>query len=191
MPPGIRDDVIFTKKMMRMTYNINEACTILERTPGTLKSLLCGLSDNWSRATEGPETWSPYDVIGHLVHGERTDWVGRMKIILEQGESRAFTPFDRFAQFRDSVGKTLDQLLAEFRELRLKNIAWLQSQDLTEDQLKLQGIHPVFGEVSLSQLLSTWVVHDLDHISQVVRVMARQYEDAVGPWKEFLRILPK
>jgi hypothetical protein len=138
---------------------------------------------------EGPETFSPYDVIGHLIHGEKTDWTARTKMILEYGNSKTFVPWDRFAQFENSKGKTLQQLLNEFALLRKENLAWLGSLDLSEADLAKKGIHPVLGEVTLKNLLATWVVHDLTHIAQITRVMAKQYKEEMGPWPEYFRIL--
>jgi uncharacterized damage-inducible protein DinB len=172
-----------------MNYSLDTALPILERTPAVLSTLLSGLPDEWTRATEGPDTWSPYDVIGHLLHGEHSNWVTRVGAILSQDETRSFAPFDRFAQFRESEGKTLSQLLQEFSAARQKSLNWLREQHISASQLELEGIHPAFGTVTLAQLLATWVVHDLDHITQVVRVMAKQYDNAVGPWKEYLRVL--
>jgi uncharacterized damage-inducible protein DinB len=172
-----------------MQYRLDDALAILERTPRTLNALLRDIPDAWAYATDGPDTWSPYDVVGHLIHGERTDWIGRARIILEQGEARAFDPFDRFAQFRESEGKTMEQLLDEFDTLRRGNVATLQGMELTEQDLDRPGTHPELRRVSLRQLLSTWVAHDLGHIGQVVRTMARQYADQVGPWAAYLRVV--
>jgi hypothetical protein len=172
-----------------MNYSKEQAIEILERTPAVLKSLLANISTDWVMNNEGPETFSPYDVVGHLIHGEKTDWVVRAKIILQHGVSRPFDPYDRFAQFEESKGKNLQQLLKEFEEIRKQNIAWLQSCQLTENDLERKGMHPVLGEVSLRNLLSTWVVHDLTHIAQVTRVMAKQYKDEMGPWPQFFRLL--
>lgn len=172
-----------------MKFSLNLAVEILSRTPATLKSLLTDLPDGWTTGNEGAQTWSPFDIVGHLIHGERTDWIPRAKIILEYGESRPFEPFDRFAQFRDSRGKPLSELLETFAALREQNIRTLQNMHLTEEHLSLKGRHPAFGTVTLRQLLATWVVHDLNHISQTVRVMATQYGDEVGPWIEYLSIL--
>ena len=172
-----------------MNYSKEQAIEILERTPAVLKSLLANISTDWVMNNEGPETFSPYDVVGHLIHGEKTDWVVRAKIILQHGVSRPFDPYDRFAQFEESKGKNLQQLLKEFEEIRKQNIAWLQSCQLTENDLERKGMHPVLGEVSLRNLLSTWVVHDLTHIAQITRVMAKQYKEEMGPWPEFFRIL--
>jgi hypothetical protein len=172
-----------------MNFELAQAIEILSRTPATLNSLLRDLSDPWLVQNEGPDTWSPYDVIGHLIHGEETDWIPRAKIILEHGESRAFEPFDRVAMFEASRGKSIDALLDTFAELRAKNVCELESLNLTSELLDKPGRHPELGVVTLRQLLSTWVVHDLGHIRQVVRVMSKQYRDAVGPWKAYLSIL--
>lgn len=135
------------------------------------------------------QSWRPYDIVGHLIQGELTDWIPRARIILEQGEDRTFVPFDRFAQFEHSKGKSLAQLLDEFAKLRTQNIETLTSWNLTEHQLDLEGDHPELGRVTLRQLLATWVVHDLNHIRQVVTVMAKRYEGEVGVWKQYLSIL--
>ena len=172
-----------------MNYTKEQAIEILERTPAVLKSLLAGISNDWVMNNEGPETFSPYDVVGHLIHGEKTDWVVRAKIILQHGVNKPFDPYDRFAQYEESKGKSLQQLLDEFDEVRKQNIEWLQSCPLTEQDLERKGMHPVLGEVTLRNLLSTWVVHDLTHVAQVTRVMAKQYKGEMGPWPEFFRIL--
>jgi hypothetical protein len=169
-------------------FNLNDAITILERTPAALGALLAGLPEMWVRATEGDGTWSPYDVIGHLIHGERTDWIPRARHILA-GETRAFEPFDRMAQFTESKGKSLAELLTTFAELRRENVAALMGMNLTETDLGRRGLHPELGEVTLGQLLATWVVHDLDHVAQVARTMAKVYNEATGPWSEYLSIL--
>lgn len=172
-----------------MDFDLIEGAAVLERTPATLRAMLGGLTPGWTAATEGPDTWSPYDVVGHLIHGERTDWIPRAEIILAQGANRAFTPYDRFAQFRESQGKSLADLLSELEKLRAANLATLAGWRLTEEQLSLSGEHPKFGAVTLRQLLAAWVVHDLGHIVQVARVMARQYGSAVGPWTQYLSVL--
>jgi len=145
----------------------------------------------WTDANEGPDTWSPFDVVGHLIQGERTDWIPRARMILEEGRSRAFEPFDRFAQFRDSEGKTLDALLDEFGRLRAQSLATLKAWQLTDAQLALEGEHPVFGAVTLRQLLATWTAHDVSHLAQISRVMAKQYRDAVGPWRAYLPVMDR
>lgn len=172
-----------------MQYNVADAIEILKRTPAMIESLAKDLPAQWSEENEGGETWSVYDIVGHLLHGETTDWVNRMEIILAQGADLNFPAFQRFAMFEESKGKTLNQLVAEFAEVRKKNIAILESKNLTEAQLDLKGIHPKFGEVTLRQLLSTWVAHDMGHIAQMCRVIAKQYKDEAGPWVEYLRIL--
>ena len=172
-----------------MEFELAQAIEVLKRTPATLDSLLRDLPEPWLVQNEGPETWSPYDVIGHLIHGEETDWIPRAKIILEHGETRAFEPFDRVAMFEESKRKTLAQLLDTFTQLRTENLRELQAMNLTADLLNKRGRHPELGAVTLRQLLSTWVVHDLGHVRQVVRVMSKQYRDAVGPWKAYLSIL--
>ena len=150
--------------------------------------MLGGLPQAWTDATEGPDTWSPYTVVGHLIHGERTDWIPRARIILAQGADRRFTPYDRFAQFRESEGKSLDELLSEFARLREENLTTLHGWRLDDAKLALEGEHPAFGAVSLRQLLATWVAHDLGHVVQVSRVMAKQYREAIGPWREYLSV---
>jgi hypothetical protein len=172
-----------------MNYSFEKSYEILERTPAVLRTLLNNLDDDWVMNNEGPETFSPYDVVGHLIHGEKTDWTVRTKLILEAGTSKPFDPYDRFAQYQESKGKTLGQLLDEFERVRNENISWLKSLYLTEADLDKKGMHPKLGEVSLRNLLATWVVHDLTHIAQITRVMAKQYKEEMGPWPEFFRIL--
>ena len=172
-----------------MEFQIEHAVEILSRTPATLDALLRDLPESWLIRNEGAETWSPYDVIGHLVHGEETDWIPRAKIIIEHGEARAFEPFDRVAMFEESKGKSIGQLLDTFARLRAENLSELKALNLTADLLAKRGRHPELGVVTLSQLLSTWVVHDLGHIRQIVRVLSKQYGDAVGPWRAYLSIL--
>ena len=168
---------------------MDETVTILERTPATLDALLRGLADGWTIAHEGGDTWSPFDVIGHLIHGERTDWIPRARIILEYGDSRPFDVFDRFAQFAVSDGRSLASLLDEFAALRQGSLRQLASLELTNVDLDRRGRHPALGVVTLRQLLATWVAHDLDHVVQIARVLARQYSDEVGPWRAYLRII--
>jgi hypothetical protein len=172
-----------------MEFNIHSALQILERTPLIIETMLTRLNNGWTMNNEGNDSWSAFDIVGHLIHGEKTDWIPRMQIILSDSSNKKFEPFDRFAQFNDSKGKSLDELIAEFKHLRRENINRLRSGEYTDEVLKKTGIHPKFGTVTLKQLLSTWVVHDLNHIYQVSRVMAKQYETEVGPWKEFLGIL--
>src|SRR5215204_5019175 len=172
-----------------MNFELAHAIPVLRRTPATLKSLLLYLPDQWLVQNEGPETWSPYDILGHLIHAEHTDWIPRTKIILEHGEARAFDPFDRFAMLGESKGKSLADLLGIFAQLRARSVEELESMNLTPDLLEKRGRHPEFGVVTLKQLLATWVVHDLGHVRQVARVMAKQYRDEVGPWKAYLAVL--
>lgn len=170
-------------------FVLQDAAQILGRTPAVLQALLSGLPEEWTTSNEGPDTWSPYDVIGHLVHGEKTDWLPRAKHILQGPVGVPFEPFDRFAQFRESQGKSLNHLLTELERLRSANLQELASFNLTEADLDREGIHPALGRVTLRQLLATWVCHDLSHLAQIARVMARRYCGAVGPWKEYLSIL--
>lgn len=172
-----------------MKYSFETAYEILERTPLVLSSLLRGLDENWVMNNEGADTFSPFDVVGHLLHGEKTDWTVRIRRILEQGNAMPFEPYDRFAQFEESKGKNLMQLLDEFEQLRNKNLTWLKSLELNETDLDKKGMHPSLGEVTLRNLMATWVVHDLTHIAQITRVMAKQYKEEMGPWPEFFRIL--
>lgn len=174
-----------------MDFELEKGIAVLERTPEVLRAMLSGLPLEWIDATEGPETWSPHVIVGHLIHGERTDWVPRAEIILAQGEQRRFTPFDRFAQFSESEGKSLDELLDELEAIRRENITVLKSWHLTEAQMALEGEHPEFGSVTLRQLLATWVAHDLGHIAQAARVMAKQYREAVGPWRAYLPVMDR
>jgi DinB superfamily len=172
-------------KMKHSELKLDEAVAILERTPASLSALLDGLPETWVRATEGEGTWSPYDVIGHLIHGERTDWIPRARHILA-GETRPFDTFDRMAQFTQSQGKRLDELLKTFADLRRENLAALAEMKLTKEDLSRKGLHPELGEVTLAQLLATWVAHDLDHVA---RTMAKVYTEATGPWSAYLSIL--
>ncbi len=168
---------------------LEETIALLSRTPATLDALLRGLPDAWTQRNEGGKTWTPYSVVGHLIHGEITDWLVRAKIILEYGESRAFDPFDRLAQERETAGKSLGQLLDEFAHLRAQNLDELRKMNLSEADLNKRGKHPALGGVTLSQLLAAWVVHDLTHVHQISRIMAYQYREAVGPWQAYLGVL--
>lgn len=174
--------------MNRADLQVKDAVAILERTPAIISAILNGAPEVWSRATEGEGTWSPYDVVGHLVHGERTDWIPRARHILS-GEPRPFTPFDRTAQFTESEGRSLEDLLATFTELRARSVAELLAMNLGESDLERTGRHPELGGVTLAQLLAAWVVHDLDHVAQIARTMAKVYTEAVGPWQAYLSIL--
>lgn len=172
-----------------MDFNLSKSLEILQRTPDTLFALLQGISPDWTHNNEGGDTWSVYDIVGHLIHGEKTDWIQRIEIILSDNKDKSFTPFDRFAQFAESKDKTFAALLAEFKGLREKNIKHLQSLHLTKNDFTRKGIHPALGEVTLAQLIATWTVHDLNHLSQINRVMAKQYKTETGPWIEYLSIL--
>jgi hypothetical protein len=172
-----------------MNFELQHAKEILGRTPATVNSMLRDVPEEWLVQKEGPETWSPYDVVGHLIHGEETDWIPRAKLILEHGEARAFEPFDRVAMFEKSKGKSIAELLDTFAALRKENLHQLDEMKLTPALLEKRGKHPELGVVTLQQLLATWVVHDLGHVRQIVRVMAKQYRDAVGPWRAYLSIL--
>jgi hypothetical protein len=172
-----------------MTFRFDEALPVLRRTPGALRTLLQDLPAAWTSATEGPNTWSPFDVVGHLIHGERTDWMPRVEHILRHGDTVPFPAFDREAMFTASNGLSLGELLDTFDRLRAESLARLAELHLTDADLARRGLHPQFGVVTMDQHLATWVAHDLSHISQVVRVMARQYTNTVGPWREYLSIL--
>lgn len=172
-----------------MNFDLNKSIDILQRTPPVLELLLKDISNDWSMNNEGTDTFSPFDVLGHLIHGEKTDWVPRMEIMLSDKQDKSFQPYDRFAQFEESKGKTINQLLTEFKLLRKQNIQLLQSKNLSEHDLTKTGIHPKFGSVTLKQLIATWTVHDLSHIAQIVRVMCKHYKQDVGPWIEYLPIL--
>lgn len=174
-----------------MNFELEKGISVLERTPATFRSLLAGLPDSWTTANEGPDTFSAYDNVGHLLHGERADWIPRAKIILAQSSDRRFEPYDRFAQIRESQGKSLGELLDEFDRLRKINLEILRSWNLTDREFKLEGEHPELGAVTLSQLLAAWVAHDLGHIAQTARVMAKQYREAVGPWRAYLPVLDR
>ncbi len=168
---------------------LEECTSVLVRTPATLNALLSDLPEVWTSATEGPGTWSPYTVIGHLIHGEKSDWLPRLMIILEHGPAKPFPPFDREAQFRDSQGKSLPALLDEFSEARQESLARLRALDLKPEHLDLQGTHPTLGLVTVRHLIATWTAHDLAHTLQVTRVMAKRYRDDVGPFAQFLSVM--
>ncbi|MDQ3519153.1 MAG: DinB family protein [Gemmatimonadota bacterium] len=174
-----------------MSFQLADGIAVLERTPATFRALLTGLPDGWTATNEGPETFSPYDNVGHLIHGERTDWIPRARIILAQSANRRFEPYDRFAQVRESQGKSLAELLDEFARLRVENLATLRGWTLSDRELALEGEHPELGAVTLCQLLAAWVAHDLGHLAQTARVMAKQYREAVGPWRVYLPVLDR
>lgn len=172
-----------------MEFNLEEAIPVLERTPAVLTMLLLDIPERWSHAREGAEAWSPREIVGHLIHGERTDWIPRARIIIKQGSYRRFEPFDRFAELKSD--RPLRDLLEEFEQLRAGNVATLRGWNLKEKDLELTGEHPELGTVTMRQLLATWVVHDVSHIAQITRTMAREYTQAVGPWTEYFRVLQR
>jgi uncharacterized damage-inducible protein DinB len=174
-----------------MDYQYDDAVALLRRTPAMLETLLRGLPDAWATATEGPDTWSARDIVGHLLHGEEADWISRARIILEHGEARPFDTFNRTAMFDKHQGDSLDALLAAFERARARSLEELTTLGITPERLALRGTHPALGSVTLGQLLATWVAHDLNHIGQVVEVLARQYDEAVGPWRQYLAILTR
>ena len=172
-----------------MGFDLQQTIALLSCTPSTLNALLRDLPQTWTLCNEGPKTWSPFDIVGHLIHGERTDWMPRARMILQHGESRAFDPFDRLAQERESQGKSLGELLDEFARLRSENLGALRAMKLQPEDLDRRGRHPALGVVTLSQLLATWAVHDMTHFHQLSRVMAYQYREVVGPWSAYLGVL--
>lgn len=172
-----------------MKYHIADALPVLGRTPIVLRAMLSGLPAVWIEAREAPGTWSPFEILGHLIHGEKTDWMPRTRMILEHGTLMTFPPFDREGHAEAIRGRTLEQLLEEFETLRAANVDALASLHLTEDDLAREGVHPAFGRVTLAQHLATWVAHDLDHLCQIARVMAKQYKGEVGPWTEYLGVM--
>jgi DinB superfamily len=179
------------QKRTPVSFDLPETLDILTRTPAVVATLLRGTSAAWHAIDEGPDTWSALDVVGHLIHGEETDWIPRARIILEHGEAQPFEPFDRFAQSTRFAGWSLDQLLDRFAELRQANLETFRSWRLTEAQLALPGRHPELGAVTLRQLLTTWAVHDLNHIAQISRVLAKRYTEEVGAWRAYLSILDR
>jgi hypothetical protein len=170
-------------------FSLTESIALLTRTPATLNALLRGLPDMWTHSNEGKDTWSAFDIVGHLIVADRADWMLRVRTILEHGDARPFDPFDRFAQTKVSEGKSLEQLLDDFARLRSESLAALQALNLQSADLARRGTHPALGPVTLSELLATWAVHDLTHLHQLSRVIAYQYRDAVGPWSAFLGVL--
>ncbi len=174
-----------------MDFEYDEAVAVLRRTPATLAALLHGLPDTWTRSTEGADTWSAYAVVGHMLNSEEADWMARTRTILDDGESRPFASVNRTAMFDKYAGNSLDELLAAFEQARAKNLVALDALKITPEKLALKGAHPALGTVTLANLLATWVVHDLNHIGQIVEVMSRQYAEAVGPWTAYLSILTR
>jgi DinB family protein len=172
-----------------MQHNLQHTIALLTRTPTALNALLHDLPEAWTLRNEGENTWSAFDIVGHLIHGERTDWMPRAKMILQFGETKTFEPFDRWGQERESKGKSLAQLMDEFARLRSENLDELRALNLRPEDLERRGRHPALGVVTLSQLLATWAAHDLTHLHQISRVMAHQYGEAVGPWNAYLGVL--
>ena len=172
-----------------MEHNLSQTMSLLARTPAALNALLRDLPETWTLRNEGENTWSAFEVIGHLIHGERTDWMPRVRMVLQFGESKAFEPFDRWGHINESQGKSLEQLLDEFSRLRSEDLRELRAFNLRPEDLERRGRHPALGVVTLSELLATWVVHDLTHLHQISRVMAHQYREAVGPWSAYLGVL--
>jgi hypothetical protein len=170
-------------------FSLADTIALLSRTPTAVNALLSGLPDVWTRSNEGDGRWSAFDVVGHLIDGERTDWMPRVRIILDHGETLPFDPFDRFAHLKENEGKSLQQLLDDFARLRIENLAALRMLNLKQEDLARQGKHPALGTVTLAQLLAAWAVHDLTHLHQISRVMAHQYREAVGPWSAYLGVL--
>lgn len=177
--------------MSSLAFSLADAAALLRRTPRTLEAMLGDLPEPWAHGDEGPDTFSPFEVVGHLIHGERTDWMPRLRLILERGPDVTFEPFDRFAHRVASRGRTLGELLATFAALREENVAALEALGLGAEDLERTGRHPELGRVSARQLLATWVVHDQAHLAQVARVLAKQYDGEVGPWREYLSILER
>ena len=172
-----------------MKHDLQQTVSLLARTPSALNALLRDLPEAWTLRNEGPKTWSAFDVVGHLIHGERTDWMPRARMVLEFGETRTFEPFDRWGQERESQGKSLGQLLDEFDRLRSWNLSELRGLKLRQEDLERRGRHPALGVVTLSELLATWAAHDLTHLHQIARIMAHQYREAVGPWSAYLGVM--
>lgn len=170
---------------------LEKSIEVLERTPNVLNALLTGISDFWSLSNYGEKTFSPFDVVGHLIEAEQSNWMTRVRVILESGTDKIFPPFDRYAMFETSQGKSMDELLTKFALARAASLQALRALNLTPELLQVTGTHPEFGKVTLSQLIATWVVHDLGHLHQIAKAMAYQYRDDVGPWREYLTILPK
>jgi hypothetical protein len=172
-----------------MEHDLPQTISLLTRTPAALNALLRDLPDSWTFQDEGQTTWSTFDIIAHLIHCERTDWMPRVNMVLQFGETRSFDPFDRRGHERETQNRSLPHVLDQFAALRSKNLSELRALNLRQEDLALRGRHPAFGAVTLSQLLATWAAHDLTHLHQISRVMAHQYREAVGPWKVYLGVL--
>ena len=188
-PADLRSLIMCDTLNLLMEHNLLHTISLLTRTPAALNALLRDLPETWTFQSEGEDTWSAFDVVGHLIHGERTDWMPRTRIILEFGETRPFDRYDRWAQERESQGKSLGQLLDEFAHLRRENLNDLRALNLRPEDLGRRGLHPALGVVTLSELLASWAAHDLTHLHQISRVMAHQYRQAVGPWSAYLGVL--
>jgi hypothetical protein len=173
------------------TFTLDRSIEVLQRTPAALQSLLGGLGDFWTRSNYGADTFSPFDVVGHLIHADRTNWLPRLRVILDQGEATRFPVFDRYAMYAADKGKSMADLLSAFASIRREAIDQLKAMKLTEEQLDRRGVHPQLGPITMRNVLAAWVVHDLNHLHQVAKCMAYQYRDDVGPFREFLTILPK
>ncbi|MEP6989593.1 MAG: DinB family protein [bacterium] len=174
-----------------MDFTLPHGTAVLDRTPSALRALLVGLPTEWTASNEGTDTWSPYDIVGHLAHAERTNWIPNARLIIGPGPERRFERFDRAGQFRESQGRSLADLLDDFTRLRAESLATLEGWHLSDDQLSRTGEHPAFGAVTLRQLLATWVAHDLGHLAQITRVMAKQYREAIGPWRAYLPVMDR
>jgi DinB superfamily len=185
---GAESDGLYERESM-MEQNLQDTIALLTRTPAALDALLRDLPEPWTLRNEGAGTWSAFEVVGHLIHGERTDWMPRARMIMEFGETREFEPFDRWGQEREIEGKSLGQSLDEFARLRAEGLSELRAMNLRPEDMRRRGLHPALGGVTLSQLLASWAVHDLTHLHQISRVMAHQYEAAVGPWHAYLGVL--
>jgi len=167
----------------KMEFDLHQATEVLQRTPAVLRAMLGGISRSWAHNNYGPETFSPFDVVGHLIHGDRTDWIPRARIILEHGEARPFEPFDRYAMYEQNRGKSMDELLDTFEQTRSAALTELAELNISDAQLALRGTHPELGTVTLGQLLATWVTHDLNHVHQIAKCLGYQYRNEVGPWR--------
>lgn len=174
-----------------MRFNLTDATTILTNTPTVLRHMLANLDEKWITSNYGSETFSPFDVLGHLIHGERCDWITRLNIILDHGTAKPFASFDRYAMYEESKGKTIADLLAEFATVRSENLQTLADLNLSDDDLARQGSHPALGIVTAEQLLATWAAHDLNHIHQIAKCMAWQYKDAIGPWRQYITFIDR
>lgn len=187
--PGTRAGQLMDTRSKSMKFQLNEAFEVLQQTPYTVEQMVGGLSAPWTASSGDPTNWGVYDIVGHLIHGDETDWIPRAEIIYAQGDNRTFEPFDRTAQFATADNPSLADLITKFERVRDASLETLDGWQLTSDDLALKGVHPEFGEVTLEQLLATWVVHDLNHIAQIAKKIAMRYEEEVGPWKQYLSIL--